>query len=239
MERLAISYKSPTQIKPRRNNSRTHTDKQIRQIAKSIGEFGWVNSIIVDDNDTIIAGEGRYRAALLMGLAEVPVIRLGHMTEAQIRAYVITDNRLAELAGWDQKILGLELQYLSEVAIDLDITVTGFDLPAIDLLIDQATLGANDNDDPADQIPAVDQGPAAELNLGDVWSIGRHRLVCGDATLKATYETLLGDLKAQMVFSDPPYNVPIEGHVSGLGKVKHREFAMGPANGRRLNLLPS
>jgi DNA modification methylase len=146
------------------------------------------------------------------------------MSEAEVRAYVIADNRLAENAGWDRTLLGIELQYLTELEIDFDVTVTGFDLPDIDLLIGELSLAA-DGDDPADAIVEVAAGPAIS-RPGDIWQIGSHRLICGDSTQLETYQQLLGTTRAQMVFTDPPYNVPIAGHVGGLGSIQHREFAM-------------
>jgi DNA modification methylase len=137
---------------------------------------------------------------------------------------VIADNRLAENAGWDRALLGLELQYLTELEIDFDVTVTGFDPPEIDILIGDLSLAVNDND-PADAVVEVAAGPAIS-RPGDVWQIGNHRLICGDSTKLETYQQLLGDARAQMVFTDPPYNVPISGHVGGLGSIQHREFAM-------------
>src|SRR5260221_7831827 len=163
------------------------------------------------------AGLGRRRA-------QVPTVRLSAMSEAEIRAYVIADNRLAENAGWDRALLGIELQYLTELEIDFDVTVTGFDLPEIDLLIGELSLAAND-DDAADAVVEVAAGPAI-TRPGDVWRIGGHRLICGDSTKLETYQQLLADARAQMVFTDPPYNVPISGHVGGLGSIQHREIAM-------------
>jgi DNA modification methylase len=157
----------------------------------------------------------------LLGLETVPTIRLEDLTEAEIRAYVIADNKLAENAGWNHELLAIELQGLIE--LDIDVTITGFEMPEIDILIGE--LDADEDDDPADDIPEADRGPPV-TRLGDIWCIGKHRLICGDATDPATYARLLDGAKAQMVFTDPPYNVAVDGHVCGLGKVKHREFAM-------------
>jgi DNA modification methylase len=179
---------------------------------------------LTDDLGGIIAGHGRYQAASVLGLEQVPTVRLSAMSEAEIRAYVIADNRLAENAGWDRALLGLELQYLTELEVDFDATVTGFESPEIDFLIGELSPAANDND-PADALMEVAAGPAVS-RLGDVWKIGKHRLICGDSTKPETYQSLLGDARAQMVFTDPPYNVPISGHVGGLGTIQHREFAM-------------
>jgi hypothetical protein len=208
-------------LRPRATNPRTHSKKQIRQIARSIERFGFTNPVLIDREGGIVAGHGRIEAAKLLGLEIVPTIRLEDLTEAEIRAYVIADNRLAENAGWDRELLAIELQGLIE--LDFDVTLTGFETPEIDILIGE--LDADEEEDPADEAPEVADGPPV-TRPGDIWRIGNHRLICGDATDPKAYARLLNGAKAQMIFADPPYNVPIEGHVSGLGKVKHREFAM-------------
>jgi hypothetical protein len=223
-QRLSVVYQDVNALKPRTTNPRTHSKKQIAQIANAIRRFGFINPVLVDDANGIIAGHGRVEGAKAVGLDQVPTVRLSDMSEAEIRAYVIADNRLAENAGWDRALLGIELQYLTELEIDFDVTVTGFELPEIDLLIGELSLGANDND-AADAVVEVAPGPPV-TRLGDVWNFGNHRLICGDSTKAETYQQLLGDVRAQMVFTDPPYNVPISGHVGGLGTIQHREFAM-------------
>jgi DNA modification methylase len=155
-------------------------------------------------------------------MSDVPTVRVDHLTPAQIRAYVIADNRIAENAGWNRELLTLELQELS-VELNFDVTVTGFETAEIDLLINELT---EDTADDADEVPAIDRSVPAVSRLGDRWRIGDHFLLCGDALKTDSYVNLLGAQKAQMVFTDPPYNVAISGNVSGLGKVKHREFAM-------------
>ena len=224
LRRLLVVYQDVSALKPRTTNPRTHSKKQITQIANAIRRFGFTNPVLVDDVNGIIAGHGRVEAAKVVGLDQVPTVRLSAMSEAEIRAYVIADNRLAENAGWDRALLGIELQYLTELEIDFDATVTGFELPEIDLLIGELSLAVNDND-PADAVIEAAAGPAV-TRPGDVWRIGNHRLICGDSTSLETYQQLLGDARAQMVFTDPPYNVPISGHVGGLGSIQHREFAM-------------
>jgi DNA modification methylase len=221
--KLAIVYQSTNTLKPRSTNPRTHSKKQINQISNAMRRFGFTNPILVDDSNGIIAGHGRVEAAKSIGLDQVPTVRLSAMSEAEIRAYVIADNKLAENAGWDRNLLGIELQYLSELEADFDITVTGFELAEIDILIEG--LSPTNEDDPADELIESVSGPAV-TRPGDIWQIGSHRLVCGDSTRPETYWALLADKRAQMVFSDPPYNVPIAGHVGGLGKIQHREFAM-------------
>jgi len=219
---LTITYKDPARLKARAGNPRTHTPKQIKQIAASIKEFGFISPILIDRDGGIIAGHGRVEAAKLIGMSDVPTVRVDHLTPTQVRAYVIADNRLAENAGWDRSLLALELQELS-VDVNFDITVAGFETAEIDLLVGEL----NENtDDESDEVPAIDRSAPAVSRLGDLWRIGDHFLLCGDALEKASYLRLLGTQRAQMVFTDPPYNVAIAGNVSGLGKMKHHEFAM-------------
>jgi DNA modification methylase len=219
---LKITYKDPAQLKPRARNPRTHTAKQIRQIQASIKEFGFINPVLIDGTSGIIAGHGRVEAAKLVGMSDVPTVRVDHLTPAQIRAYVIADNKLAENAGWDRELLALEIQELS-VELNFDVTVTGFETAEVDLLIGELNEDASDD---ADELPEIDRSVPAVTQLGDCWRIGNHFLLCGDALKTDSYDKLLGTQKAQVVFTDPPYNVAIDGHVSGLGKNKHREFAM-------------
>jgi ParB-like chromosome segregation protein Spo0J len=192
--RLSVVYQDIDVLKPRTTNPRTHSKKQIAQIANAIRRYGFTNPVLVDDANGIIAGHGRVQAAKVVGLDQVPTVRLSDLTEAEIRAYVIADNRLAENAGWDRGLLGLELQYLTELEIDFDVTVTGFELPEIDLLIGELSLAANDND-AADAVVEVAAGPAV-TRLGDVWNFSSsHRLICGDSTKPETYQRLLGDAR--------------------------------------------
>lgn len=226
MNHLKIVYLPVSALTPRATNPRTHSKKQIAQIAQSIRHFGFTNPALVDERNGIIAGHGRVEAAKLIGLAAVPTVCLRDMSEAEIRAYVIADNKLAENAGWDRALLALEFQYLSELEIDFDLSLTGFELPEIDFALDELRIGADgDAPDPADSVPEPADGTPV-TRAGDVWHIGPHRLICGDSLKRETYVQLLGEERAQMVFTDPPYNVPITGHVCGSGAVQHREFAM-------------
>ncbi len=216
-----IEYIAPGDLRPYAKNARRHSKKQIRQIADSIKTFGWTNPVLIDGERGIIAGHGRIEAAKLLGLGQVPTLLIDHLSEAEKRAYILADNKLAENASWDREALAIELQGLIE--LDFDIALTGFEMAEIDILIGE--LEDEDEDDPDDEIPQAESGPAV-TRPGDVWLIGKHRLICGDATDADTYARLLDGAKAQMIFTDPPYNVAIDGHVCGLGKVKHREFAM-------------
>jgi len=220
MSRTQYTHTPVDQLKPYANNPRTHSKKQIRQIADSIEEFGWTNPVLTDGNGNIIAGHGRIEAARLLGIKDVPVLCLDYLTDAQKRAYIIADNKLAENAGWDTELLAIELQGLLDLNIDFDIELTGFETGEIDVLLASETAAESETVPP----PETD-GPAAS-RPGDLWLIGKHRLLCGDALNPDDWQVLMGKDKAQMIFVDPPYNVPIAGHVSGLGAVRHREFAM-------------
>ncbi len=218
--RVAIRAISELEAFPR--NPRTHSRKQIRQIADSIREFGFTNPILTDGDGQIIAGHGRIEAAKLLGMDRVPTIRLDLMTEAQKRTYILADNKLAINAGWDEEMLAIELQGLLVSDLDFDIGVTGFSIPEIDNLIDG--LNPQEDDNPIeDALPP--EGPFVS-RIGDIWELGPHRVICGNALEAETYVALLGEERAQMVFTDPPYNVPIHGHVCGAGATQHREFVM-------------
>lgn len=210
-----------TSLKPNPRNARTHSPKQVRQIAASIETFGFTNPVLIDENLTILAGHGRVEGAKLLNMEQVPIIRIEHLSEAEKRAYVIADNQLALKAGWDEDILAVEFQALGELNFDLELT--GFDMGEVDQIVGRLVLGDDETEDAA--VPEPVAGTSI-TQLGDIWQIGGHRLICADATKAETYKQLLGDETAQLIFIDPPYNVPIDGHVSGLGSVKHREFAM-------------
>jgi DNA modification methylase len=219
----AIEHRPPAGLRPYARNARTHSRKQIRQIADSIGRFGFTNPVLISDGGEIIAGHGRVEAAKLLGLETVPTLRLSHLSEAERRAYVLTDNKLALNAGWDPDLLAIELEAL--IDLDFDVSLTGFSTAEIDLTLDAARERDPEGADPAlDQIPPL--GPVAICRPGEIWELGRHRLICGDARDPSAYAALMAGERADLVFTDPPYNVPIDGHVSGKGKVRHREFAM-------------
>jgi hypothetical protein len=219
---LAVFYRPISALRPNKQNPRTHTQEQIAKIAASIEEFGWTVPIFLDPQDRIIAGHGRLDAAKLLKLDKVPTIPLEHLTDAQLRAYAIADNRLAELAGWDNDLLVLELRELNELVVDFELTITGFETAEIDLLIQDL----QESTDPADEIPAVEPDASSVSTLGDQWQLGSSSVFCGDATDEDSYQRLMGDERAQIIFTDPPYNVPMKGHASGLGRRAHREFPM-------------
>jgi DNA modification methylase len=208
-------------LKPARRNARIHSDKQIAQVAASIEQFGFIVPIIVDMQGRIVAGHGRVEAAKRIGMDAVPVISVEHLSEEELRAYALADNKLAENAGWDSELLRIELQELQALDLAFDIEITGFGTTEIDILIDGKSAAGDD-----DPIPEIDMDAPQIVELGDLWLLGSHKLLCGDALDHSSYEALMGDERAQMVFSDPPYNVKIDGHVGGLGSIKHPEFQM-------------
>lgn len=212
-------------LRPYSRNARTHSNKQILQIARSIETFGWTNPIVADGDGNVIAGHGRLEAAKHLGMATVPVIRIEHMSEAQKRAYIIADNKLAENAGWDDDLLSIELQGLYEMEFDFDLEVIGFETPEIDFML-QSSSNAPGKTSKSDAVPEIDDKRPAVTKAGDVWHLGEHRMICGDALKRETYDALLAGERADLIFTDPPYNVPIDGHVCGLGRVKHDDFAM-------------
>lgn len=181
-----------------------------------------MNPILVGADDIIIAGHGRVEAAKLLKIESVPTVRLEHLNAAERRAYLIADNRLAELANWDHEILAIEFGELADLDMAFDIEVIGFDGADIDKILEAGKQVPSSTEPPEDLEP---RGPRVSQE-GDLWQLGHHRILCADARDIAAVEALLGGKKAQMVFTDPPYNVPIDGHVTGLGRVRHREFAM-------------
>ena len=217
-----ITHCPPTTLTPWPRNARTHSTKQIRQIAASIRQFGFTTPVLIDEAGTILAGHGRVAAAKFLSLPTVPCLPLTHLSEAQKRAYVLADNKLALNAGWDEDLLAAELGALLAQDLDLEVGITGFSIPEVDDLL--ATVAPEEPDDPADE--ALPDAAPARVHRGEVWQLGAHRLICGDVRDPAVLPALMAGEQARLVFTDPPYNVPIDGHASGLGRITHREFAM-------------
>lgn len=223
MPNLTIQYVSPNQLRPYPGNARTHSRKQLKLIADSIKRFGFANPILVTGDFEVVAGHGRLEAAKSLGLAQVPVVALSSLSEADKKALIIADNRIAELAGWDRDILAIEYQGLHDLQFD-DLEITGFSLGEIDTILDEASEKNPVEPGPEDHIPLVVAAPVSRT--GDLWVLGPHRLLCGDARRGTDYARLLDGETADLVLTDPPFNVRVDGHVSGLGKVRHEEFAM-------------
>lgn len=219
---LLIVYQKIDQLKPFASNARTHSNRQIRQIAESIRVFGFTNPVLVHRDNRIVAGHGRVKAAKQLGMDEVPTIRLEDLSDEQIRAYVIADNKLAENAGWDRAILAVELQHLLTLdCADFDVTITGFEIAEIDAILE----GSSEFGEEDEIVEPVSDGPPIS-EPGDLWLLGKHRILCGNSLQDETYKTLMGNRRAAIAFSDPPYNVRIDGNVCGKGKIRHREFQM-------------
>lgn len=206
-------------------NPRVHSPRQIRQIARSIETFGFNVPVLIDRNKRVIAGHGRILACQLLGWMEVPTICLEHLTDAQVRVFMIADNRLTENSVWDERLLAEQLKELSALELDFSLEVTGFEMGEIDLRIEGLVPESALDEDPADELSVV-SAASAVTQPGDLWLLGSHRVYCGSALDEAAYAVLMQREKAPMVFSDPPYNLQIDGNVSGLGSIRHREFPM-------------
>jgi DNA modification methylase len=223
-QRLEVVYRTIDKIKPDPANARRHSGKQIRKLADSIETFGFNVPVLVDAELNAVAGHARLAACRLLGLAEVPTLCLDHLSPAQLRAFMLADNRLTELAQWDDRLLAQQLKDLSLLGLDFSLEVTGFEMAEIDLRIESLEHLPGPDDDPADALPGPANPPRSKI--GDLWMLGNHRVLCGSALDAAAFSALMGDERAAMVFTDPPYNVPIDGHASGLGAIHHRPFPM-------------
>jgi hypothetical protein len=216
----AVELRAVDDLKVNPRNARKHHLRQEQQIAASLREFGFIVPVVVDEDGVVLAGHGRLKAAALLGLTAVPTIQVKHLTAERKRAFMLADNRLAELAGWDEDLLTIELKELSDLEIDFDFEVTGFTTVDLDRL--EAPVPAKPSK--AEVVPELERDRPAVSAPGDLWKLGQHLLLCGSALEEASYAKLLGDQRAQMVFTDPPYNVRIDGHVCGLGTVNHPDF---------------
>jgi DNA modification methylase len=204
-------------LRPYERNPRTHSETQVDQIAASMVEFGWTNPVLVDEQGGILAGHGRLLAARKLELAEVPVIRFEHLSEAQKRAYILADNQIALQAGWDDALLADELAWLRDERFDLDLV--GFDATELERLLALAD-GEAANDEAEDEVPEAPENPVSKP--GDLWVLGNHRLLCGDATVLTDVERVLGGQLADMTFCDPPYNVDYANSPKDKLRGKHR-----------------
>ena len=221
MKNLKVEYRPLDGLIPYANNARTHSDKQIAEIVSSIAEFGFVNPILLDKGGVIIAGHGRLLAARNLGMSEVPTIQLAHLSETQRKALIIADNRIALNAGWDEELLKLELEALQ--MDDFDLEVLGFDPAETDDLL----FGEDYTEEEEEEIPELPEESISKP--GDVWILGDHRVLCGDATIVTDIEKLMDGQLADMVFTDPPYNVDY----GNTAKDKQRK-AKGKSSGRTI-----
>ncbi len=212
-----------------------HPKTQIDKLVRAIGNFGFSDSCNHRRPKYSACRRRQTEAARKGGLQNIPCIRASHLTEVQKRTFILVDNRLAEDAAWDFQLLAKEVEFLQSEGIDL--TITGFEMPEIEMILDVANPPAVEIED--DKVPGLAQEDVVTKS-NDIWILGEHRLFCGDARRRELFATLLTGEKAQLVFVDPPYNVKIRGHVSGKGRVKHREFAQasGEKNGRTIRKIP-
>jgi hypothetical protein len=207
-------------LHPHPSNARKHTKAQIRAIARSIEAFGFNAPVLVNRDKQILAGHGRCEAAKLLGMSRAPVVFLDHLSEAQAKAYMLADNKLTDRSTWDEPKLAVQLKELSDLALEFEIEATGFEAPEIDFRI-QSLEDASDQDD----YFKLSTGSTVSF-AGDVWHLGDHRIYCGTALDRASYATLFEGRQATTIFTDPPYNVKINGNAAGHGKTSYREFAM-------------
>jgi DNA modification methylase len=216
--------RDPMRLRPWAANPRLHSKKQIDQLAKSIKTFGFTAPVIIDETESILAGHGRVLAAQKLGLRQIPCRRLSGLSEVKKRALVLADNKLALNATWDETLLALEIEGIRNLDITFDVTVTGFSPPEIDLLVEAGKPVERDGDPEDDLLPQETDAPAV-TTAGDTWLCGEHRIICGDSLAEATYQALLGLEQAEMVFTDPPYNLRARA-IGGMGAIKHRDFVM-------------
>jgi DNA modification methylase len=218
---IQIQYRAVGDLALDSRNPRQHSQRQVDQIADSIREFGFIMPVVVDDAAQVVIGHARVLAAKKLDMPQIPVVEIKHLSKVQLKALRIADNKLAQNAHWDERLLGESFLELKELDVEFDLSITGFSLPEIDLTLQSLDeTKTEETDDEVDAATGV-----AVCTAGDVWQLGDHRLYCGDATSEATFDMLMNEQTADVVFVDPPYNVRIDGHVSGKGKVRHREFA--------------
>lgn len=217
----SVCHRKISELKPDPTNARIHKPEQIRLLAKSIQAFGFNVPVLIDGNNQVLAGHGRLLACQKLGITKVPTISLAHLSAEQAKAFMIADNRLTEIADWNDQLLGQQLQNLSELNLDFDLEATGFTVGEIDLRIEGLDTAETEDDDNI----AVEEGPAVTA-VDDCWQLAKHRVYCGSALDPNHMRLLMQDQTAAMAITDPPFNVKIDGNVCGKGKIKHREFAM-------------
>jgi DNA modification methylase len=221
LEQAGIVYRAPEDLKPWPTNSRVHDEKQLAVLVASIRKFGFTSVIITNEDGVILAGHGRVEAAKRAGLASIPTRPVVGWSDTQQRAFVLADNKIALLASWDEAILRSEIKILCNE--DFSIETTGFSTAEVDIIIDDVAVSESDN---LDDLQPEDLAEILVSKLGDVWNLGDHTIICADALVRESYMHLMQGETAQMVITDPPYNVAVNGHVCGNGKIQHDEFQM-------------
>jgi DNA modification methylase len=222
---LTITYRDIQELRPNSQNPRVHSKKQIQQLANSIKQLGFNVPILVNRKLQIVAGHGRAEAAKTLGISRIPTIRLDHLDEAQFRAFMIADNRLTDQSTWDEHLLAEQFKVLSDLDLNFSLEVTGFEMGEIDVMVEGFSPASKAGEDASDELPELTSGTRV-ARRGDVWSLGRHRVACGDALDEEAYRLLMENHRAAAIFTDPPYNDPIDGFVTRSGKIHHPKFAM-------------
>lgn len=224
--RLKVVYRHIDEIRPNPRNPRRHNRRQIKKLARIIQKQGCNVPLLLDRYGNLLAGHARYEACRSLGLTELPTICLEHLNEHQAQAFMLADNRLAELSEWDEPLLAGHLKELSE-ALNFEIELSGFELGEIDLRIEGLNSAVEEEADAADALPQIPSSKPPVTHPGDLWLLGENRVLCANTLEESSYVVLMNGKRAAMVLSDPPYNVRIEGNVSGLGRIQHRDFLMG------------
>jgi len=223
---LLVVSRAVSELHLNPQNPRQHSRQHIKQVARSIEEFGFIVPVLIDASRQLIAGHGRVLAAQHLGMTEVPTITVDLLTETQRRAFLLADNRLAEVSTWDRKLLGDQFKILAAAELDFSLELTGFEMSQIDLFIEGAVPDSAQQVDSANEIPEIPTKPCI-TRAGDCWVLGRHRVLCGDAETESTFSSLMQGRRAEMVFVNPPYNDPIDHNVSGFGRIHHPESLIG------------
>ncbi len=229
--------RDPRALKPSPHNVRLHSRKQIRQLAKSINKFGFIGVAAIDENGTILAGHARVEAAIVARVDQIPCVVVDHLTEKQKRAFAIADNKHASNSTWDEQRLAIEIDAILLENPDLELDSLGFDAIELDQLrvqLEPNDLGGSPEDD---ALPETQADVPAVTDTGDIWICGDHRIICADSRAANSYEKILGSECAELILADPPYNVPIDGHVGGSGRIHHREFAMASGEMSRAEFI--
>ncbi|MEL7190408.1 MAG: ParB N-terminal domain-containing protein, partial [Pseudomonadota bacterium] len=219
LNKLSVEYRSIESLRENPDNAKLHPKEQVSKICRSIRRFGFLVPLLVDGDGMLLCGHGQLEAAKQLGEKTLPVVCIDHLTEAERRAFVIADNKLAEQGKWDEKQLAIEFNTLLELEDEIEIVDTGFEIGEIDCLIEKHREPSE-----TDEEDFLEAEVERACQRGDLWQLGKHRLYCGDALDPKSYKILLGSKKAEMAFVDPPYNLPIAGVASGKGKVRHKDF---------------
>lgn len=221
---LQVQYLPTSSLQPDPGNARNHSQRQLVRLKAVVAEFGFTNPILIDENTMVIAGHARLEVAHMLGMETVPCLRLEHLSASQKTALALADNKIGDMSEFDPERLAVQLSQLC--AVDFNIEMTGFETAEVDILLETQLTTGTSATDPADVFSPADRAAPAVSRRGDCWVLGHHKLYCGDSLIAQSYESVLGEHRAAMIITDPPFNVPIQGHVSGLGKATHREFAM-------------